>query len=291
MKSMTGFGAGEYTDEELSVTIEIKTINHRYRDLDLRIPRIAASLEESIRKQVCECVTRGHVELTLRLKFAAKKASAVKYNPKAAEMYYSAISALKADYPCLTDNFGVYELSRAEDVISYEEEATDCEKLWQKISPALAQALEKLDLSRSAEGENLKGDFIHRVEKVGGYVASIAALSEAIPKAYYEELKKRVAEYTSSLISEERIATELAIYAEKLNITEELVRLASHMESFKTMIESAEPNGRKMDFLFQEINREANTIASKSNSFEISSLVVEIKSELEKMREQIQNIE
>jgi len=291
MKSMTGFGMGEYSDSELNIYVEIKTVNHRYRDFSVKMPRKLSPLEENLKKAISAVVTRGRVEVSVRMQSETGKGGELFYDRELAMQYSEILNMIRSDIPFAKDDISVSLIAKFPDVVTLKEETTDLDYLWECLSKAVNDAAAMLDKARTTEGENLKGDFIYRISLIEGYIAKIKEYAQEIPKAYYEQLRKSVEEFVGGIINENRIATEMAIYADNCSITEELVRLGAHLKSFLKIIESKEPSGRKLDFLLQEINREANTIASKSNSFEISSLVVEIKSELEKMREQIQNIE
>lgn len=291
MKSMTGFGMAEYADEELQISVEIKTINHRYKDFNIRISRKFAVLEDMIRKYVSDTVNRGRVEIGVKVRTFRAEGAAVKYDPDVAKRYMEILNLIRMDFPMIADDVSITSVARFPDVVTAEDESVDVSAVWEKMKSVFDEALLMLDASRTEEGEQLKDDFISRCDLVESYCTQIEAKSEEIPKAYYIQLCKNVESYTGGLIDEQRLATEMAVYADRCNITEELVRLKSHLANFRKIIRLKEPVGRKLDFLFQEINREANTIASKSNSFEISTIVVDIKSELEKMREQIQNIE
>lgn len=291
MKSMTGFGMAEYVDEQTEISVEIKTINHRYKDFNIRISRKYILLEDLIRKYVSEIVNRGRIEIGVKIKTYQDETTSLQYNAEIAERYKGLLDQIHEHFPDINDDRSISSIARFPDVIYTEDQAVDIDQLWIKLQGVFDNALSMLDESRTQEGESLKDDFIVRCELVEKYCGEIEKISEEIPKKYYEQLCKNIESYTDGLIDEQRLCTEMAIYADRCNITEELVRLKSHLANFKTIIEADEPIGRKLDFLFQEINREANTIASKTNSFDVSTIVVEIKSELEKMREQIQNIE
>ena len=291
MKSMTGFGIAEYADETLQISAEIKTINHRYKDFNIRISRKFSPLEDAVRKYVGGAISRGRIEIGIKMKSFGEDAATLHYDRETAHRYMDILHQLHADFPELTNDVSVTTLSRYPDVIVAEEATVDLTAAWEKLRATLDKALQMLETSRTQEGETLKLDFISRCGLVRRACGEIEELSEEIPQNYYQQLMKNVQDYTKGVVDEQRLLTEMAIYAERCNITEELVRLKSHLSNFEKIVESKEPVGRKLDFLFQEINREANTIASKSNSFAVSTLVVEIKSELEKMREQIQNIE
>lgn len=291
MKSMTGFGRGEYKDERLCIDVEIKTINHRYRDFNIRLPRRYSAFEDKVRTFLSEKVNRGRIDVFIKTEKFGSEDITLSYDDKLAKEYYSILTKINDDFLDVRDDITINTIARYPDVVKATENDVDIESQWVYFEKALNSAVNMLLDSRQAEGEKLKLDFIKRTEIIKEEVAKITTLSKEIPSNYAKQLNDNISEYKIGVIDENRIATEIALYAEKVNITEELVRLASHLESFMKIIEKKEPIGRKLDFLVQEINREANTIASKSNSFDISTSVVEIKSELEKIREQVQNIE
>ncbi len=291
MKSMTGFGIAEYSSENEALTVEIKTINHRYKDFNFRLSRKLSPLEDNIRKYISTRLSRGHIEVNAKYMSFGENTAKFKYDPESAAAYKRILDTIAKQFPDADCRISVTDISRFTNVITSEEVTEDMEALWQRFLPVLAQACDMLEKGREDEGAALLGDFSKRISVIEEYTKKISSCSEDIPKAYYENLKKNISDFTGGVIDEQRMLTELALYADRCSITEELVRLNAHFENFRKTISLNEPVGRKLDFMLQEINREANTIASKSNSFEISSLVVEIKSELEKIREQVQNIE
>lgn len=291
MKSMTGFGRGEYRSENLVIDVEIKTINHRYRDFNIRLPRRYSAFEEKIRNLISEKVNRGRIDVFIKTEKFGSEDVSLNYDKELAEEYYNILKEIKSDFPDVDSDITIMNIARYPDVIKAQEAEIDLDEQWQYFEGAIKEAVDTLVESRTLEGEALKKDFITRINIIGEQRETISKLSHEIPENYAKELNDNIEKYKIGVIDSDRIATEIALYAERVNITEELVRLSNHLKSFLSIIEKKEPIGRKLDFLLQEINREANTIASKSNSFEISTSVVEIKSELEKIREQVQNIE
>ncbi len=291
MKSMTGFGRGEYRSENLVIDVEIKTINHRYRDFNIRLPRRYSAFEEKIRNLISEKVNRGRIDVFIKTEKFGSEDVSLNYDKELAEEYYNILKEIKSDFPDVDSDITIMNIARYPDVIKAQEAEIDLDEQWQYFEGAIKEAVDTLVESRTLEGEALKKDFIKRINIIGEQRETISKLSHEIPENYAKELNDNIEKYKIGVIDSDRIATEIALYAERVNITEELVRLSNHLKSFLSIIEKKEPIGRKLDFLLQEINREANTIASKSNSFEISTSVVEIKSELEKIREQVQNIE
>lgn len=291
MKSMTGFGRGEYRSENLVIDVEIKTINHRYRDFNIRLPRRYSAFEEKIRNLISEKVNSGRIDVFIKTEKFGSEDVSLNYDKELAEEYYNILKEIKSDFPDVDSDITIMNIARYPDVIKAQEAEIDLDEQWQYFEGAIKEAVDTLVESRTLEGEALKKDFIKRINIIGEQRETISKLSHEIPENYAKELNDNIEKYKIGVIDSDRIATEIALYAERVNITEELVRLSNHLKSFLSIIEKKEPIGRKLDFLLQEINREANTIASKSNSFEISTSVVEIKSELEKIREQVQNIE
>ncbi len=291
MKSMTGFGMGEYTAEEESITVEIKTVNHRYKDFNFRMNSRLNALEDNARKLIGNFLNRGHIEVNARYYKYADSSIKLHYDEYLADEYKKVLDLIHSQFPNLQNEVSVIDIARYPSVITTENETEDMDALWEKFAFAINQAMEMLNKAREAEGQNLKEDMIKRISDIEVMVKDIELISETLPKQYYETLKKNALEYTENALNEDRLYTELALYADRVNTTEELVRLNSHIADFKKTAELSEPVGRKLDFTLQEINREVNTIASKSNSYEISSIVINIKAELEKIREQVQNIE
>ena len=288
---MTGFGMGEYISENETITVEIKTVNHRYKDFNLRMNSRLNVLEDNARKLLGERINRGHAEVYAKyFKYGADSVN-LRYDGALAKAYKDILDQIKSDFPDVAPDASVSDISRWPNVIVSESVTEDADELWEKFSVALNGALDMLDKARDEEGASLLKDFEMRIGLVERMVSDIQDMSESLAKQYFDTLCKNAAEYTQTQLDRDRLYTELAIYADRVNITEELVRLKSHIANFRKTLYLKEPVGRKLDFTVQEINREVNTIASKSNSFEVSAVVIDIKAELEKMREQIQNIE
>lgn len=294
LKSMTGFGCGNYRDEEIDFSIEIKTINHRYRDYFLKIPKTLNVVEEKIKNAISQKISRGRIECSINYHEIGTKKNRIIFDRELAKHYINILKEIKNLEPTISDNFDLALISKFPDVIRMEDEKSDQDLIWTKIEPVLNKVLDKLNESRQKEGENLKNDILLRNQKVKD---SISSISEKAPKTlekYRQDLKEKIETYVEANeneIDEKRLLTEIAIMADKLNIDEELTRLASHAKRLEAILKESNPIGRKLDFLIQEINREVNTIGSKANDLAISNLVVDIKSEIEKIREQIQNIE
>ena len=280
MKSMTGFGRKDYRDEALEISIEIKTINHRFRDFFLKLPRSLNPIEENIRKAISEKIARGRIEIFIKYNELDAQNKRIVFNRDLAKAYIHVLNEIKTLDSMIDDDLSPGLIAKFPDVVSLEDESVDYDEVWCKMAPVLEEALEQVDTSRSREGEALKRDVAARCAVIEEAVSAIEAKSPEMLKKYQEELRTKVEAYTDSSM------------ADKLDISEELTRLKSHTGRLKEILgEEDEPVGRKLDFLVQELNREINTIGSKSNDIGIANLVVDVKSEIEKIREQIQNIE
>lgn len=271
--------------------MEVRSTNHRYRDISVRIPRELAELEDKLRALVAESLARGHVDVSVTMEEAGAPLKTVEVRMDLAKAYYAAAKDLAARLG-LAGEVGVETILSLQDVVTVKPVSVDPDAAWQVVKAAANQALEALARMRAAEGESLARDLVHRTSKIEQLIARISERAPIVAEEYRARLEARLRELLADVpIDETRIAMEAAIYADKINVTEELVRLASHIAQVHSVIEQAEPAGRRLEFLVQEMHREANTIGSKSQDVEISHMVVEIKSELEKIREQIQNIE
>lgn len=302
LRSMTGFGRGTYEEENFSIVIEIKTVNHRYTEPSIRMPRFLNSLEDRIRKTILASVARGRIDVFITASYTSEDAVQVRVDKPLARSYHQALleigNAIGVTAPVFSDQAEILSLSRVPDVVQTVDGPFDEERWWPKVKIALDQAVSSLVKMREDEGRNIEGDFFHRLDLIEEDVDRIEARAPQVVREYetrlLARLKDRLAELrpeTGVDIDPERVLQEVAIFADRVSITEEIVRLKSHIRQFRTFLQSGEPVGRKLDFLIQEFNREANTIASKANDFELAKTVVEIKAEIEKIREQIQNIE
>jgi len=291
MLSMTGYGKGEYSEGGIELTCEIKTVNNRYLDVSIKAPRIFAAYEDVIRATVRKKLTRGHADVFIGLKDKRERPTALVTDMALAASYVAAAKAMKAAFPELTDDVTLSSVLRYPEVLKQEDAQTLDEELTTALMAALSQALDKLNEMRAVEGEKLKVDMLSRVETIEGLVGEITARAPAIAKEYREKLTARVQEYLEKVpVDESRLLSEVAVYADKTNIDEELTRLRSHIEQFRTICEEGIV-GRKLDFLVQEFNREANTTCSKSNDVNITRAGLALKNEIEKIREQVQNLE
>lgn len=298
IKSMTGFGRGSYEEENFSVTIEIKTVNHRYSEVAIRLPHFLNPLEDKIRKTILASVNRGRIDVFISADYSSEDAVRIKVDSGLARAYHQALlevgEAVGIDHPVLSDQSEIYYLARCPQVINAREGLFDADAYWPKVKEALDAAVKGLVSMRETEGANIEGDFHRRLDLIEEKVGEIEARSPQVVSEYQNRLQERLTallEENQLKVEPERLLQEVAIFADRTSITEEIVRLKSHVKQFREILGSDQPVGRKLDFLIQEFNREANTIASKANDFELARIVVEIKAEIEKIREQIQNIE
>lgn len=298
LKSMTGFGRGEYEDNGFSITVEMKTVNHRYNEVSIRLPRFLNPLEDKIRKTILKTVNRGRIDVYINADYTSSENCTLKVDKKLAAAYHQALQEIGASIGVndigINTAAEVMYLARCQDVINVKEGFFDVESVWPKVEAAVSMAVDNLVKMRTVEGGNIYGDFIYRADLIAEKLALIEQRSPQVVAEYQAKLTERLngllAEHNIT-VEPERILQEVAVFADRASITEEIVRLKSHIKQFKQIIASDQPVGRKLDFLIQEFNREANTIASKANDYTLAQIVVEIKAEIEKIREQIQNIE
>lgn len=291
VKSMTGYGWGEAGIHGKNFTIELKAVNHRYSEVVLRLPRTLSPLEEKIKKLIQSRIARGRVDGFVNMKDSDEKTSAVKVDKGLAGAYYKAIKELQESLG-IEGKIKIKNLVALPGVLALEDPAENIEEWWPALLEALESALAGLLRMRSEEGEQLASDLLDRIGKISSLNAKIRDRSPVVVEEYRERLGARLNDYMKdSGLAPERLAAEAAVFAERSNITEETVRLESHLKQARSCLQAGEPVGRKLDFIVQEMNREINTIASKANDLEISRWAVDVKSELEKIREQVQNIE
>lgn len=291
IQSMTGFGRGEATNDKYKITIEMKSVNHRYLDVSVRLPRKLNIFETTIRNQVKKIANRGKVDVFVNIEDLGMGSSAVRYNSQVASSYLQGLRQIAEDFQ-LEERVDALSLSRFPDVFSTEEEDLDEDMLLSLITQALEQAGVKFKDSRIKEGKPLCQDLNAKLDNINRVVDEIAKRSPQIVAEYRQKLTEKVNELLGNTqLDESVLATELIIYSDKICVDEEIVRLRTHVEHVKDTLQEGENIGRKLDFLVQEMNREANTILSKSNDVEVSNYGIELKTEIEKIREQIQNIE
>lgn len=292
IKSMTGFGRCEVTEGERKFTVEMKGVNHRYLDTNIRMPKKLNFFETAIRNLLKKSVQRGKVDIFITYEDLSESQVSLKYNATLAEEYLTYLKKMEEQFS-LENDIRVSTLSRYPEVLTMEEQAIDEEELWKGLQKALNGAVEKFVETRALEGENLKNDLTDKLTHMLELVSRIEERSPEIIAEYKEKLEARVKELLDDAqLEESRVAAEVVIFADKMCTDEEIVRLKSHVVHMKETLASDENGvGRKLDFIAQEMNREANTILSKANDLEVSNIGIELKTEIEKVREQIQNIE
>lgn len=290
IKSMTGFGKDSLSKEQRDYQIEIKSVNHRYLDISVRLPRTLSYLEEEIKKEIGKYLKRGKIDIFLSFDNKSDIGKEIKINKEIAKMYIKELRELAKEEK-LKDNIEVTEISKLPDVLSIQNNQ-DEETIKQEVIETTNSAILKLMEMRKAEGEKIAEDLIVRMDKVQNKIEEISEISTGLIDEYVVKLEKRIQDILKNQeLDQTRLAQEVVIYADKCSIEEEITRLKSHISQFRQMIQSEEPIGKKMDFLLQEMNRETNTIGSKANNLEITNGVIDMKTELEDIREQVQNIE
>lgn len=291
IKSMTGFGRCEFTDEKRKFTVELKSVNHRYLDVNIKMPKKLNFFESSIRALLKEYIERGKVDVYITYEDYTEDNYALKYNAALAAQYLDYLNSMAEEFG-LENDIRVSNLSRYPDVLVMEEQDVDEQELWDGLERALRGACEQFVASRIKEGENLKIDLIDKLDHMISYVDFIEKRSPQIMEEYHRRLEDKIKEILGDRqMDDGRIATEVTIYADKVCVDEETVRLRSHINTTKETLLEGDSIGRKLDFIAQEMNREANTILSKANNIEISDTGINLKTSIEKVREQIQNIE
>ncbi|MBR3833684.1 MAG: YicC family protein [Lachnospiraceae bacterium] len=292
IKSMTGFGRSEKATEERKIVVEIKAVNHRYCDMNVKLPKKFNYFETSIRTFLKDYIQRGKVDVFITYEDYAEGRVSLKYNRELAAEYIKNLNSMAEEFSLPTTDITPTIVGRFPDVFSLEEQSVDQDEIWEHLKDVIADAATKFVESRIAEGENLKSDLIAKLDDMLKIVAFIEEKSPEIITDYKARLIERVNELAANAqIDEQRIATEVTLFADKVCVDEEIVRLKSHIESTKAILIEGGSVGRKLDFIAQEMNREANTILSKANSLIVSDMGINLKTEIEKVREQIQNIE
>lgn len=292
IRSMTGFGHGEVSnDKNQKVTVEMKSVNHRYCDISLKLPKKLAMFEANIRNIMKEYASRGKIDIYVSYEDLSETAVSLHYNQAMAAEYMQVFKKMQEDFDIET-KITAEALAKYPEVVTLEEVQQDEEVWWELLEAALRQAAEKFVETRTIEGANLKKDLLGKLDQMAADVAFIERRSPQIIAEYRAKLEEKVKEFLEdSAIEENRIAAEVTLYADKIAVDEEIVRLQSHISSMTDVLESDESIGRKLDFMAQEMNREANTILSKSSDVDLADHAIELKTNVEKVREQIQNIE
>ena len=291
IKSMTGFGRAEVINSERKITIELKSVNHRYLDLNIKMPKKLSFFEGEIRNLMKTYMQRGKVDVFITYEDYTLNRVALKYNRELAAEYMGYLKEMQEEFG-LENHVRVSTLSRYPEIFTMEEQSVDEEELWSFLENPLREACEKFVATRQREGENLKRDLLEKLRSLDEKVTLVEKRSPEVVDAYREKLEAKVHELLEdSQIDDARIAAEVVLFSDKICNDEETVRLHSHIQGMMKILEEKEGVGRKLDFMAQEMNREANTILSKSSDLIISNIAIDLKTEIEKIREQIQNIE
>jgi len=291
IKSMTGYGRYREMENEREILAEVKSINSRYLDIYVRVPKIYGFLEDKIKQEAAKFISRGKTEIYIGIDNITEDNIKITLNKSYLDNYINILHTIRDNYN-LTDDITTMRVAQNRDIYNIEKLEEDEEALWQSVKSTLIKAFEEFNIMRVTEGEKLLEDMAARIKKCGEIADEIKVLSDNCKENYHDLFKQRLKDITGEVvIDESRIVTEAAIYADKISITEEIVRLKSHFSQFERIVKENAPVGRKLDFLVQEINREINTIGSKSLDIGITNRVIEVKSDIEKIREQIQNIE
>ena len=291
MKSMTGFGKSKLEINGRVYNIEIKSVNHRYCDVNVRLPRSISCYENEIKKEVSNRVARGKIDVFIDYTNYTNEGKNVVINKELAKLYIKQLKEL-ANEECLNDNINITEISKMPDVLQLTSEDDESDTILQELKQCLNSALDNFVNMRVIEGEKIKEDLLQRIDHINSMVEQISLNSTGLIEEYVVKLEERINEILKNQeIDKTRLAQEVVIYADKCSIEEEVTRLNSHISQFKNLLNSNEAIGKKLDFIIQEMNRETNTIGSKANNLEITNGVIDIKTEIENIREQVQNIE
>ena len=291
LKSMTGYGRQETITDGKKILVEIKSVNHRFADYNIKVPRHLGFLEDKVKKLASEYITRGKVDIYINIERSEEADKDILLNSDLARSYIDALHKLRDEFG-LKDDITVSSVARYTDIFRAERREEDEEALWQAVKSVMDVALSAFVAMRSREGERIEQDLIARIAYMKELAAKVEERSPQTVKEYRDRLYAKIKEVLEDrTVDEARVITEAAIFADKVAVNEETVRLSSHFDEFNEIITSGEPAGRRLDFLIQEINREVNTIGSKAQDLTIAKIVVTLKGEIEKLREQIQNIE
>jgi len=291
LTSMTGYGKGEAQQDDVTVTVEIKTVNHRHADISVKLPRTFLSLENGVRKQIGQALGRGKVDVYVNYELSSEAKAVPTLNRELAAAYHRLFAGMAKDFE-LQDQVTISHIINQRDVVQIEEAEIDEATLGVCLTRATEAALEQLIAMRLAEGEETRKDMDERLNVAEAILAEIEKRAPQVPLEWQGKLTERLAKLQQGIESDpQRVAQEIAIFTDRCDISEELARFKSHLVQFRALFNDGEPVGRKMDFLVQELNREVNTMGSKSNDAGLTMSVVALKSELEKVREQVQNIE
>lgn len=291
IKSMTGFGRAQETVDGMTVTVELKSVNHRYFEFTAKVPRTYGFLEEKLKSFLNARVSRGKMECYVSIENLEESDMEVVVNPSLAKDYVDALRTLSETFG-LKEDYSAISIAKFPDVLTLRKALADEEKIWNAVQKVTELAVERFVTMRETEGEKLRADILSKADTILEHVAFVESRSPQTVREYHEKLRQRMEELLENTqVDEQRLLTEAAIFADKIAVDEETVRLRSHISQLREFLNADEPIGRKLDFLVQEMNRESNTIGSKAQDVEIAKRVIAIKAEVEKIREQVQNIE
>lgn len=290
IKSMTGYGKANLEKNEREYQVEIKSVNHRYLDISVKMPRVLSYLEEAVKKEIATKVKRGKIDVFITFQNNSTEGKEIKINTEIAKVYIDELKKLAKQEEILA-NIEVTEISKFPDVLSIQNKQED-ETIKGELLETVCQATQKLVQMRTVEGEKIAEDLLLRIKAIQEKVKEISSLSTGLIEEYVVKLEGRIKEILKNQeVDPSRLAQEVVIYADKCSVEEEVTRLKSHIAQFEQLLNAEEAIGKKLDFIIQEMNRETNTIGSKANNLEITNDVIDVKTELENIREQIQNIE
>lgn len=291
IKSMTGFGRAQETVDGMTVTVELKSVNHRYFEFTAKVPRTYGFLEEKLKSFLNARISRGKMECYVSIENLEESDMEVLVNPSLAKGYVDALRTLSETFG-LKEDYSAISIAKFPDVLTLRKAPADEEKIWNAVQKVTELAVERFVTMRETEGEKLRADILSKADTILEHVAFVESRSPQTVREYHEKLRQRMEELLENTqVDEQRLLTEAAIFADKVAVDEETVRLRSHISQLREFLDADEPIGRKLDFLVQEMNRESNTIGSKAQDVEIAKRVIAIKAEVEKIREQVQNIE
>ena len=291
LKSMTGYGRGKYECDSREYTVEIKSVNNRYSDISIKMPRNISFLEDTVRKLISNSITRGKVEVFVSFTNNSDKGRNIELNYDLAKNYIEAMKKL-AEETDINSNIEVIDVVRLPDVLNTTLDQEGERIITEELTKTVSEAITNFIKMREIEGEKIKEDLQERIESVSEKINQINSISTGLVSEYIVKLEKRVNELLKpNVVDENRLAQEIVIYSDKCSVEEEITRMKSHISQFLNLLEQTNSNGKRIDFLIQEMNRETNTIGSKANNLQITNYVVDIKTELENIREKIQNIE
>ena len=291
MKSMTGYGRGKIEKEERQYQVEMKSVNSKYCDINIKLPRNMIYMEEKIKKEILNNISRGKIDVWVTYQDYGIQSKNIVLNKELAKQYLKQLKEVSEETN-INAEIDIMDLVKLPEVLTMEEKEDETEKMWEEIKECVKMAIDQLVQMRMQEGNNIKQDLKQRLKKISEKIEQISYYSTGLIEEYVVKLEERMKEILKTdTIDEARLAQETVIYADKSSIEEELTRMKSHILQFEQLLEEQIPIGKKLDFIIQEMNRETNTIGSKSGKLEITNLVIEIKTQLEDIREQVQNIE